>query len=120
MPIFYSVAMAVSGGGSLLFGYLLDRLEIGVLVGLTIVSLFSTPLAFLGNFWVALIGAAIWGFGMGAHESLIPALVAHMVAPERLGSAYGIFTAAYGVCWFAGSVIRGHAQEVGLNRAIDL
>lgn len=104
---FYAVAMAVSGSGSLLFGRLFDRYGFRVLIGLTLLSAFFAPLVFLGNFWVALIGVAMWGLGMGAHESIIPAAVAPMVASTHRASAFGIFTAGYGAFWFAGSTAIG-------------
>jgi MFS family permease len=44
---------------------------------------------------------------MGVHESIIPAAVAPMVSPDRRASAYGIFTGAYGIAWFLGSVVIG-------------
>ena len=73
IAIFYAVAMAVSGSGSLLFGRLFDRFGFSVLIGLTLLSASFAPLVFLGGFWTALIGASIWGLGMGVHESIIPA-----------------------------------------------
>ncbi len=103
IAIFYSVAMAVSGSGSLLFGRLFDRFGFVVLTALTLISALFAPLVFLGGFWVALLGAAIWGLGMGVHESIIPAAVAPMVSPERRASAFGVFTACYGIAWFIGS-----------------
>ena len=60
IAIFYSVAMAVSGTGSLVLGRLFDRLGFAVLVVLTLLSALFAPLVFLGGFWAALIGAAIW------------------------------------------------------------
>lgn len=107
IPIFYSVAMAVSGAGSLVFGRLFDRFGIGVLVPLTLLTALFAPFAFLGGFWLALVGAALWGLGMGVHESIIPAAVATMVSVEHRPSAYGLFTGAYGIFWFAGSVAIG-------------
>jgi MFS family permease len=65
IPLLYSVAMAVSGIGSLLFGKLFDRIGFWVLIPLTFIAAASTPLLFLGGFWLALIGSAIWGLGMG-------------------------------------------------------
>jgi len=44
---------------------------------------------------------------MGVHESIIPAVVAPMVPSDRRASAYGLFSAAYGVSWFLGSAIIG-------------
>ncbi|MGA9668796.1 MAG: MFS transporter [Terracidiphilus sp.] len=107
IPIFYSVAMAVSGVGSLVFGRLFDRVGISVLIPLTVLSACFAPLVFLGGFWMALFGAALWGLGMGVQESIIPAAVATIVPADRRPSAYGLFTGAYGISWFLGSAIMG-------------
>lgn len=118
VPVFYSVAMAVSGVGSLLFGHLFDRVGLWILIPLTIISALATPLVFLGGFWLALIGSALWGLGMGVHESIIPAAVATMVPQQRRPSAYGLFTAGYGVCWFIGSVITGRLYDISMTALI--
>jgi MFS family permease len=118
VPIFYSIAMATSGTGSLIFGRLFDRWGLTVLVPLTFIATLSTPLVFLGNFWLALAGAAVWGLGMGVHESIIPAAVATMVPQQLRASAYGIFTAGYGVFWFLGSVVIGILYDVHLPALI--
>jgi len=114
IPLFYSLAMAVSGGGSLLFGRLFDRLGIGVLIPLTLISSLFAPLSFLGSTFVALAGVALWGLGMGVHESIISAAVAVMVPANRRGSAYGIFTTGYGVLWFVGSAAMGALYDVSI------
>lgn len=118
IPIFYSVAMATSGAGSLLFGKLFDRYGVTVLIPLTFLSIASAPLVFLGGFRMALAGAALWGLGMGVHESIIPAAVAAMVPVERRPSAYGMFTAAYGICWFLGSAAIGYLYDVSVTAAV--
>jgi MFS family permease len=115
IPIFYSVAMATSGLGSLVFGRLFDRTGIGILVPLTLISAISPLLLFLGGFWEALVGVALWGLGMGVHESIIPAAVATMVPQHRRASAYGIFTGVYGISWFIGSVVIGRLYDVSLS-----
>jgi len=107
IPIMYSIAMAVSGAGSLLFGRMFDRVGIGVLIPLTLISALFAPLIFLGGFWPVIVGSALWGLGMGVHESIIPAAVATMVPVQRRPSAYGFFTAGYGVAWFMGSAAIG-------------
>jgi MFS family permease len=112
VPVFYAVAMAVSGLGSLAFGRVFDRAGIGVLVPLTVISALYAPLAFLGGFWVALVGVAIWGLGMGVQESIMSAAVAPMVSPDRRSSAYGLFTGVYGIAWFLGSVAIGALYDV--------
>src|SRR5438105_12532770 len=68
IPIFYAVAMGVSGLGSLVFGRWADRAGLVVLVPLTAASALVAPLVFLGGSTTALIGVALWGVGMGVHE----------------------------------------------------
>ncbi|HET9968599.1 MAG TPA: hypothetical protein VFQ68_10210 [Streptosporangiaceae bacterium] len=106
-PVFYAVAMAVSGAGSLILGKVFDRAGIGVLIPLTVVAALYAPLAFLGGFWAILAGVSLWGLGMGVQESLIPAAVAPMVAPGRRAFAYGLFTGIYGPAWVIGSIVIG-------------
>ncbi len=118
IPIFYAIAMGVSGLGSLIFGRLFDRLGIKVLIPLTLISTVATPLLFLGGFRLALLGVGIWGLGMGVHESIIPAAVSTMVPPQRRPSAYGTFTAGYGVSWFIGSAIIGALYDVSMPALI--
>ncbi len=120
IPIFYSIAMAVDGAASLLFGRLFDRAGIRILIPLTIISAASAPLVFFGGFWLALIGSALWGIGMGVHESIIPAAVATMVPQQRRPSAYGIFTAGFGIFWFIGSVILGILYDVWIPAVVIL
>jgi MFS family permease len=118
IAIFYAVAMAVSGAGSLAFGRLFDRFGFNVLIGLTLVSASFAPLVFLGGFWASLIGAAMWGVGMGVHESIIPAAVAPMVPQQRRASAFGVFTAGYGFVWFLGSAAIGFLYDRSLSGTI--
>ena len=118
IPILYSIAMAVSGAGSLAFGRMFDRVGIGVLIPLTLVSALFAPLVFFGGFWAAVAGAAIWGLGMGVHESIVPAAVANMVPADRRPSAYGIFTAGYGVAWFLGSAIMGLLYDRSITAVV--
>jgi len=118
IPVFYAVAMGVSGIGSLVFGRLFDRLGIAVLIPLTIVAALFAPLVFLGGFWPSLIGVALWGLGMGVHESIVPAAVALMVPSQRRASAYGLFTAGYGVFWFLGSALMGVLYGISIPTLI--
>ena len=115
VPVFYAVAMAVSGTGSLIFGRLFDRAGIGVLVPLTMVAAAYAPLVFLGGFWASLAGVSLWGLGMGVQESIIPAAVAPMVSPDRRASAYGLFTGVYGTAWMLGSIVIGALFDVSLG-----
>jgi MFS family permease len=118
IPIMYSIAMAVSGTGSLLFGRMFDRVGIGILIPLTLISAVFAPLVFLGGFWPVIVGSALWGLGMGVHESIVPAAVATMVPPQRRPSAYGLFTAGYGEAWFIGSAIMGILYDVSITGVV--
>jgi len=118
IPVFYAVAMGVGGIGSLVFGRLFDRVGISVLLPLTLISALFAPLVFLGGFWAALVGVALWGLGMGVHESIIPAAVALMVPAQRRASAYGLFTAGYGIFWFLGSALIGILYGISLPALI--
>ena len=118
IPVFYAVAMGVSGTGSLILGRLFDRAGFTILIFLTLVTALFAPLVFLGGFWSAFVGAALWGLGIGVHESLIPAAVAPMVPVLRRASAYGLFTAGYGLFWFLGSVAIGILYQISISAAI--
>ena len=100
IPLLYAVAMGVDGLAALLFGRWFDRAGIPILAA------------------VALLGMALWGLGMGAQESVLRAAIAGMVAPERRGSAYGIFNTGYGLFWFLGSAVMGMLYDVSLPALI--
>lgn len=119
VPMLYAVAMAVSGGASLALGRLFDRYGFRILIALTVVAAAFAPLVFLGRrVEFAVLGAALWGMGMGVHESIIPAAVAPMVSPFRRAFAFGVFTAVYGVCWFAGSACIGWIYDRSIMGAV--
>ena len=118
IPVFYAVAMGVSGLGSLVLGRLYDRAGFSILIFLTAITAPFAPLVFWGHFWVSLVGMALWGLGIGVHESLIPAAVAQMVPRERRASAYGLFTTGYGVFWFLGSVAIGFLYQYSVSAAV--
>jgi predicted MFS family arabinose efflux permease len=118
IPIIYAVAMAVGGAGSLIFGKLYDRYGIGVLIPLTLISAAFAPLVFLGGFGAAVAGASLWGLGMGVHDSIMPAAVARMVPAHRRSSAYGVFTAAYGIAWFLGSAAMGVLYDFSIPAVV--
>jgi MFS family permease len=120
VPLFYAAAMAVSGVGSLVFGRLFDRYGLRILVPLTCLSALFAPLVFLGSAPAALAGAALWGLGMGVHESIVPAAVAPMVPATRRASAYGLFTAGYGLFWFLGSALIGVVYDHSVVATVAL
>lgn len=118
IPVFYAIAMAVSGIGSLAFGRLFDKAGLRILIPLTLISAAFAPLVFIGGEVAALVGVALWGLGMGVHESIIPAAVAHMVPRQHRPSGYGLFTAGYGVCWFPGSAAMGLLYDRSIGAVV--
>ncbi len=107
IPIAYALAMGIDGGMAPLLGWLYDRFGFWILIFVTLVSALFAPMVFFGNFSLALIGVALWAIGMGAHQSLMRAVVGEMVGSDKRASAYGFFNLGYGVAWFAGSAIMG-------------
>jgi predicted MFS family arabinose efflux permease len=61
---------------------------------------------------------SVWGLGIGVHESIIPAAVAPMVSADRRASAFGLFTGAYGIAWFLGSVAIGVLFNVSIGAVV--
>jgi len=108
LAVVYAGAMAVDAIAALVFGLLFDRRGLTVLILSTALCAGAAPLVFLsGDLNLALAGAALWGVGMGAQESVFKAAIAKLVPADRRGRAYGIFYAVFGVCWFAGSALMG-------------
>lgn len=107
IPVFYSIAMGANVIAAPLLGCFYDRKGFLILILITIVSSFFAPLVFLGDFKFALVGVILWSIGVGAHESLMRAIVAQMVPKEKRGSAYGVFNMGFGIFWFLGSFFMG-------------
>jgi len=122
VPVLYAVAMAVDAIAALILGALLDRLgAITMVVGVAL-ALFFAPLVFGfaggGAVVPAFIGMALWGIGMGAHESIMSAIVAKIVPFGSRGRAFGTFNAAYGGAWFLGSALIGYLYGVSIPALI--
>ncbi len=92
---------------ALLLGRLFDRIGIGVMILATCASALSAPLAFFGGPAAATTGMVLWGIGMGAQGSVMRAAIAPLAPASQRGTAYGIFNAAYGLAWLAGSSLLG-------------
>ncbi len=118
IPCFYAIAMGVDGLAALLFGRFFDRHGILVLVFVNGACAFFAPLVFFGDFWGALGGMMLWGIGMGAHESVMRAVVSGLVSSQRRATAFGIFNMAYGVFWFLGSFIMGILYDISIPSLI--
>ena len=106
--------MGVDGFAALLFGHLYDKNGFIILIIITILSSFFAPLVFLGNASFAMVGVVLWSIGVGAHETLMRAIVAKMVPKNKRASAYGVFNMGYGISWFLGSVLMGALYDFSI------
>jgi predicted MFS family arabinose efflux permease len=106
-PVFYAVAMGMGGLASLVFGRLLDKLGLPILLLAFSLSALFAPFVFLGGFTPALIGMILWGIGLGAQDSLLKAVLAGAVHAEKRSTAFGIFDTGFGIAWFIGSAAMG-------------
>ncbi|MGI9197827.1 MAG: MFS transporter [Candidatus Nanopelagicales bacterium] len=111
VPVVYAVAMAVDAIAALISGRWYDRIGIRGLILLPILAAVIPWLGFSASTALVIVGMVIWGAVMGIQESTMRAAVADLVPDARRGSAYGIFTAVYGLAWLAGSVIIGATYE---------
>ncbi len=118
IPVFYAAAMGVDALAALAFGRCFDRFGLATLIVAVLCSAFFAPLVFLGGFYPALGGMALWGIGMGAQESILRAAIAGMIPRDRRGVAYGVFNSSYGLAWFAGSAAMGILYDVSLPTLI--
>lgn len=107
IPVVYAFAMAVDAVAALVSGWLYDRIGLRVLLVLPLLAAVVPWLGFSTNTALAVTGVMFWGAAMGVQESTMRAGVAELAPPLRRGSAYGIFTACYGVAWLAGSILIG-------------
>ncbi|MGC9527128.1 MAG: MFS transporter [Limnospira sp.] len=115
IPLIYALAMGVDAIAALAFGYLFDRLGIAVLIIAVLLSAGFPILVFLTAVQSVWLGMVLWGVGMGAQESILKAVVAQLVPPERRGSAFGLFNTGYGLAWFLGSVLMGFLYDRNLG-----
>jgi len=107
IPVFYSAAMASGALAALICGRLLDKVGWPVLLGAFSLAALFAPFVFLGGFSLALIGAVLWGVGMGAQDSLLKATIAGVIPSEKRSTAFGVFDTGFGIAWFLGSAAMG-------------
>jgi predicted MFS family arabinose efflux permease len=107
IPVFYAVAMAVGALAALVFGKLLDRLGLPVVIAAFAAGAFFAPLVFLHGWWLELAGMILWGLGMGAQGACLKALLIPVIPAGKRSTAFGVFDTGFGIAWFAGSAVMG-------------
>jgi predicted MFS family arabinose efflux permease len=99
--------MGMAGLSALVFGHWYDSFGLKVLVPGLLIGVAVTPLSFLGGFAMGLVGMLLWGASLGVHEAVMDAAVAGFLPEEGRARGFGLFSALYGVAWFAGSAVMG-------------
>jgi len=120
IPIFYSLAMAISAVTALLFGKLYDKKGLPVVLIAIFLSALFAPFVFFGTFWVILFGMILWGVGMGAQESMLKAVIVPTIPMARRSTGFGLFDTAFGVAWFVGSLTMGFLYDTSLITLVIL
>jgi len=115
VPVLYAGAMGATGVGALVFGRLFDRIGFSVLIPAILIAAIAAPLVFLGSTWAAIAGALCWGVALGVETSALNAGIARLVADRARANAFGIFSAVFGIAWFAGSALLGALYDVSLT-----
>jgi MFS family permease len=118
IPVYYAVAMVMGAVGALIFGKLLDRIGLPVLLMAMTLGAFFAPLVFLGGTRLALLGMVLWGVGMGAQGSLLRSVISPLIPREKRATGFGIFDTAFGVAWFAGSWLMGILYERSITSLV--
>ncbi len=107
IPVFYSAAMVTGAIAPPIFGKLLDKTGLPIVLLAFFLGALFAPCVFLGGFSLALAGMILWGLGMGAQDSLLKAVLSGVIPADRRGTAFGVFDTVFGVAWFAGSAAMG-------------
>ena len=111
IALLYAVAMLTEAITALVTGRLFDRIGPAVLVAAVLLSMFFPPLVFLVNVHWAITGMILWGIGMGVQGSILKAVVADMIPPEKRATAFGLFDTVFGLSLFIGSAYLGYLYD---------
>lgn len=109
VPIILALSHTVYAVAAYPFGALADRLERRIQLGLGILILIlaHTILAFGSTFEFVALGAAFWGLQLAVTQGLLAASVADSAPSQLRGTAFGIFELAAGVATFLANAAAG-------------
>ncbi|MEM4314829.1 MAG: MFS transporter [Nitrososphaerota archaeon] len=117
VPAAYAIAMIVDAFTALVWGRAFDRWGGAVVALPLVVSVFpallvNAPLPLL-MFCSLLIGVIV-----GAQESILRAMVAHLAGKEGLGSSYALYGLAVGIGWATSGFAYGYMIEANIGQAV--
>ncbi len=112
--------MGATGIGALAFGRWFDKIGFAVLLPAILIAAVTAPLVFLGTKWFAIGGAICWGLALGVETSALNAGIARLVPDRMRASAFGIFSAVFGIAWFVGSAALGALYDISLTALVGV
>ncbi len=115
IPFTYALAMGVDALAALLFGVLFDKIGGYSLALATFAAAPFGIFVFSNHKLSFIVGAILWGIGIGAQESVLKAAVAKLTSKEKRATAYGIMNTVFGASWFAGSLLIGILYSVNIE-----
>jgi len=86
VPVLYAAAMATAAIAALGSGRMYDRRGLRGLVVLPLLAMLVPLLSFATSVPAVVIGAGVWGVGMGVHDSTMRAAVTDLVPRSRRGA----------------------------------
>jgi MFS family permease len=107
IPLLYALATGVDALTALAVGKLYDRIGLGTLISLPLLSVGIPFLGFSSQVAQIIFAVVLWGAAMAVHETVMRAAIADLAPLARRGFAYGVFNTAYGLAWLAGGVLLG-------------
>jgi len=111
IPTLYAAAMGADALMALAIGKFYDRIGFRSLI---VIPVLSIPLAVLGfsqSRLLIVFAALLWGLVMGAHETIMRAVIADQIPVCKRGAAYGVFNTVYGLAILCGSAVMGLLYE---------
>ncbi len=118
IPVLLAASTAFGVLASLALGRLYDHLGLPVVIGAVCLSAPFSPLVFLGDFQLVLIGMLLWGVGYATQDTLLKALVAEVLPEGKRNLAFGLYYAGYGVGWLVGSIVTGLLYDRSMTALI--
>ena len=118
VPVYYAAAMATGAIAALIFGKLLDKMGLPILLLGFGIPAFFAPLVFLKAATLGLLGMILWGLGMGAQGSCLKAVLSAVVPSQKRSTAFGIFDTGFGIAWFLGSAIMGLLYDKSIGALV--
>ena len=127
ITLLYSGAMAVDAAAAMLVGKAYDRKKnkkktktggLSVLPAIPFLTLLLPFTTISGSTAAIIIGMAVFGIIMGAHETVMRCAIADITPFYKRGFSYGIFNAAYGLALLIGSALMGRLYDLDQTRII--